>query len=97
MATADSGKGAIPLSFSHLGIHVTDLPRMEDFYTRTLGFTVTDRGTARGFPIACTIWNPHEHHQFVLVGGKPEDMPFNIINQMSFRVASLTCRKYISA
>ena len=44
---AESGKGAIPLSFSHLGIHVSDLPRMEDFYTRVLGFTVTDRGMAR--------------------------------------------------
>ncbi len=32
------------LSFSHMGIFVTDVARMQDFYTRVLGFTVTDRG-----------------------------------------------------
>ena len=79
----------VPLSFSHLGIHVFDLPRMEDFYTRVLGFTVTDRGIARGRPIVFTTWDPREHHQMVLVGGRPEHMPFNHINQMSFRVPRL--------
>ncbi|MCD6041260.1 MAG: hypothetical protein K0R40_863, partial [Burkholderiales bacterium] len=28
----------------HMGIYVADLARMEDFYTRVLGFAVTDRG-----------------------------------------------------
>jgi len=32
------------LSFSHVGLFVSDVPRMEDFYTRVMGFTVTDRG-----------------------------------------------------
>jgi len=32
------------LSFSHVGIFVTDLARMMDFYTRFLGFVVSDRG-----------------------------------------------------
>ena len=32
------------LKFSHFGLHVIDMPRMEDFYSRFLGFTVTDRG-----------------------------------------------------
>ena len=31
------------LSFSHMGIYAADLGRMEDFYTRVLGFAVTDR------------------------------------------------------
>jgi catechol 2,3-dioxygenase-like lactoylglutathione lyase family enzyme len=35
--------GRIPLSMSHIGLYVHDLPRMEDFYTRVLGFTVTAR------------------------------------------------------
>ena len=34
------------IAFSHVGIHVTDLRRMVEFYTRFLGFTVTDRGGA---------------------------------------------------
>ena len=29
------------LEFSHIGIYVTDLDRMRDFYTRLLGFQVT--------------------------------------------------------
>lgn len=37
---------AIPsVSFSHLGIYVRDLERMVDFYSRFLGFVITDRGT----------------------------------------------------
>ena len=32
------------LAFSHIGFYVTDIERMEAFYTRFLGFTVTDRG-----------------------------------------------------
>ena len=32
------------VSFSHFGLYVTDLPRMEDFYTRVLGLLVSDRG-----------------------------------------------------
>jgi len=31
-------------SFSHMGMFVADAARMEDFYTRVLGFAVTDRG-----------------------------------------------------
>ena len=48
MANADEGRKAIRLNFSHLGIHVSDLARMEDFYTRVLGFYVTDRGQLSG-------------------------------------------------
>src|SRR6266540_4322382 len=36
--------GVVPrFSFSHFGMFVTDIARMEDFYTRVLGFTVTNR------------------------------------------------------
>jgi len=35
---------SIDLKFSHFGLHVIDMARMEDFYSRVLGFTVTDRG-----------------------------------------------------
>lgn len=39
-----------PVSFSHFGIYVTDLARMEDFYTRVLGLLVSDRGRLPGGP-----------------------------------------------
>jgi catechol-2,3-dioxygenase len=79
----------LTLAFSHVGIFVHDLPLMEQFYTGVLGFTVTDRGKVRGADIVFTSQDPTEHHQVALVSGRPEDVPFNPINQISFRVPTL--------
>src|SRR5690606_21358367 len=81
------------LTFSHIGIYATDIPRMEDFYTRLLEFTVTDRGelqTANG-PVSLVFMSrdPDEHHQIVLASGRPEHIDFNIINQISLKADSL--------
>lgn len=83
---------AVPqFAFSHMGMFVADLARMRDFYTRVLGFTVTDSGdmqTARGrLEFAFLSRDPREHHQIVLATGRPGDLPFNTINQISFRMA----------
>jgi len=78
------------LEFSHVGIFVTDLPRMVDFYTRVLGFVVSDRGPRPdGSEIAFMTRDPQEHHQLVLASGRPAGLEFNTINQISFRVDSL--------
>lgn len=78
------------IAFSHIGIHVRDLPLMERFYTGLLELTVTDRGeldTALGrLDFVFTSSDPKEHHQLVLAAGRPEQIPFNVINQISFRV-----------
>jgi catechol 2,3-dioxygenase-like lactoylglutathione lyase family enzyme len=70
-----------------MGMFVADAPRMEDFYTRLLGFTVTDRGKLGSFELVFLSRDPREHHQIVLVSGRPERLPFNPINQISFRMA----------
>jgi|SRR6478735_6809253 catechol 2,3-dioxygenase-like lactoylglutathione lyase family enzyme len=79
------------LAFSHMGIFVADVARMEDFYTRLLGFTVTDRGdleTPRGKVFLVFLSrDPKEHHQIVLASGRPGELGFNPINQISFRMA----------
>jgi catechol 2,3-dioxygenase-like lactoylglutathione lyase family enzyme len=78
------------LEFSHVGIFVTDLSRMADFYTRVLGFVVSDRGPRPdGSEIAFMTRDPQEHHQVVLATGRPADLKFNTVNQISFRVDSL--------
>ena len=78
------------ISFSHIGIHVRDLPKMERFYTEFLELTVTDRGeldTSLGrLDFVFTSSDPKDHHQVVLAAGRPETIPFNVINQISFRV-----------
>ncbi len=70
------------LRFSHLGLCTTDLPKMEDFYSRVLGFVITDRGNALGVDLAFLSRDPNEHHQIVLCTGRPKDLPGNTINPM---------------
>jgi catechol-2,3-dioxygenase len=85
------------LMFSHMGISVTDLAKMETFYTQVLGFTVTDRGQAAGLDIVFLSRDPLDHHQIVLATGRPMQMPANTcnplfgpcINQISFRMPTL--------
>jgi len=74
-------------SFSHMGMYVTDAARMEDFYTRVLGFAVTDRGNLGSIKIVFLSRDAREHHQIILATGRPEGGGFNPINQISFRMA----------
>ena len=82
------------LMFSHFGLSVTDLPKMEAFYTDFMGFTVTDRGEVAGLDVVFMSRDPLDHHQIVLATGRPKEMPGNTgnpmfgpcINQISFRI-----------
>jgi len=78
------------LSFSHMGIYVTDAARMEDFYTRVLGFTVTDRGLLGSVSLVFLSRDARDHHQIVLAAGRPPGAGFNPINQISFRMADFS-------
>jgi catechol-2,3-dioxygenase len=78
------------IAFSHFGINVTDLARMEDFYTRVLGLLVMDRGTLDpGRTLVFLSRNPDEHHQLVLATGRPPGVEGAVVNQMSFKVPAL--------
>jgi catechol-2,3-dioxygenase len=88
------------IRFSHFGVNCFDLDRMEDFYTRVIGFVVTDRGTLQvGERIVFLSMDPNEHHQMVLVSGRTEgigdDSPpiggglRSAIMQISFRLRDL--------
>ena len=83
-------------TFSHCGIFVTDLDRMVGFYTKYLGFVVTDRGKLGTFEAAFLTRNPNEHHQIAMVTGrKPGEQ--NTIQQISFRVESLAVMRRMYA
>jgi catechol 2,3-dioxygenase-like lactoylglutathione lyase family enzyme len=78
------------VAFSHVGLFVTDLQKMVDFYVRILGLVVSDRETtAEGVQIAFLTGDPREHHQVVLASGRPTELNFNLIQQLSFRVDGL--------
>jgi len=74
---------------AHVGIYVTDIRKMEAFYTRFFNFTVTDRGMLSQTELVFLSRDPDEHHQLVLATGRPANLSFNIVNQISFRVPSL--------
>jgi len=87
-----------PVSFSHFGIYVTDIARMEDFYTRVLGLLVSDRGRLPGgAELVFLSRDPDEHHQLVLAAGRPPGVDFNVVNQMSFKLATLPDLKAMHA
>ncbi|MGF6506343.1 VOC family protein [Paraburkholderia sp. 32] len=87
------------LSLSHMGFYVSDMARVEDFYSRVLEFTVTDRGTLQTphgtVRLVFLSRDPAVHHQIVLASGRPEHLTFNPINQISFEADSLaTLRQF---
>ena len=77
------------ISLSHFELFVDDTARMEEFYTRCLGFVVTDRGEGKDAMVFLSR-NPEEHHQLVL---NPRNSDIEIespIDHISFRVDSIT-------
>jgi catechol 2,3-dioxygenase len=77
------------LAFSHVGLWVSDLGRMERFYAGVLGFTVTDRGKLGDTDLVFLSRDPTEHHQVVLAAGRPRAASFSTVNQISLRTPDL--------
>lgn len=83
--------GTIHARLAHVGIYAHDKPKLEHFYTTVLGLVVTDSGVARsGMALTFLSASPENHHQLVLVSGRPDTGGFNPINQISFMVDSLS-------
>ncbi len=81
-------KGLPNVKLRHVGMYVTDFEAIVDFYTGVLGFTVSDRGPFRGEEIAFLTRDPEEHHEIVVMSGRPAGS-FGTINQISFRADTL--------
>jgi catechol 2,3-dioxygenase len=77
------------LVFSHMGFYVRDIERMARFYREALGFFETDRGLLGTVQLVFLSRDPTEHHQIVLATGRPADLAFSVINQISLRVPDL--------
>ncbi len=76
------------LTLSHFELYVRDAPRMEAFYTRCLGFVVTDRGEGPDGLVFLSR-NPQEHHQLVLNPRPSRRANVSPLDHISFRVGSL--------
>ena len=72
---------------SHVGLYVTDVPTMIEFYTKVLGFVVSD-GAEDG-RITFLSRNPADHHQVVLVRGRQTGSDTPMVQQVSFNVGTL--------
>ena len=74
----------------HVGIYAHDKPRLEHFYTTVLGLVITDSGKARsGMELTFMSSSAANHHQLVIVSGRPDTSGFNPIQQISFIVDTL--------
>ena len=79
------------LTFSHAVLHVEDLGTMIDYYTRVLGFAVTDRGPLGpdGLEIVFLSQDPGEHHQLAFIPTPKSEKGRGALNHLAFRVESL--------
>ena len=75
--------------FSHLGLYVKSLPKMESFYCDVLGFYVTDRLGEGDQEMIFLSRSLQEHHQIVLAPGRPQGS-VSTVNQISFEIQTLS-------
>ena len=76
----------------HLGIYVSDMERMKQFYTRVFGLVVSDTGTVPRLDNRAIVFMSgaaDAHHQLVLVGGKDPASGPSVVFQMSFHLETL--------
>jgi len=84
--------------FSHFGINCDDADKLEDFYTRVLGFCVSDHGLFRGDKdrIIFMTRRPREHHQFVLAGGRSSSNA-STVSETGFKAPNLDALRQAKA
>ena len=75
-------------SLGHMGFYVRDMERSVKFYRDILGVQVSDR-SPRGAVFMTAQNRLAEHHELYLAPGRKDDGKVNVIQQISFRCASV--------
>jgi catechol-2,3-dioxygenase len=88
MSVADK-KNFSNMLLSHVELYVKDIVLMENFYTKVLGFVVTDRGQGPNAMVFLSR-SPKEHHQIVLNPRQSHRSIESPIDHISFRVESIS-------
>jgi catechol 2,3-dioxygenase len=74
---------------SHVVIACFDFGAMLPYYTKTLGFHLSDIGKIGGNDIAFLTFDPQaEHHQLALTGGRKGQRGDGALNHVCFRLAT---------
>jgi catechol 2,3-dioxygenase-like lactoylglutathione lyase family enzyme len=87
------GPAALPFAvrkIGHVVLHVADLERSIDFYTRVLGFAVSDRYPPEMMPGGMVFMRCNaDHHGVALIGGLPGASANIELNHVAFELATL--------
>ncbi|HLN86444.1 MAG TPA: VOC family protein [Candidatus Limnocylindrales bacterium] len=75
-------------SLGHIGFYVRDIERSVAFYRDILGLKVSDR-SPRGAVFMTAQDRLAEHHELYLAPGRNDDGKANVLQQVSFRCASV--------
>jgi catechol-2,3-dioxygenase len=75
-------------ALGHMGFYVRDMERSVKFYRDILGVQVSDR-SPRGAVFMTAQDRLAEHHELYLAPGRNDDGKVNVIQQISFRCASV--------
>jgi len=75
-------------SLGHMGVYVRDIDRSVAFYRDILGLQVSDR-SPRGGVFMTAQDRAVEHHELLLAPGRNDDGNVNVLQQISFRCATL--------
>ena len=75
-------------SLGHVGVYVRDMERSVKFYRDILGIQVSDR-SPRGGMFMTAQDRAIEHHELLLAPGRNDDGKANVLQQISFRCASV--------
>ena len=75
-------------SLGHVGLYVRDMERSVAFYRDVLGLKVSDR-SPRGAVFMTAQDRLAEHHELLLAPGRDDDGKVNVLQQVSFRCATV--------
>jgi len=74
---------------SHVVISCFDFGKMVEYYTKTLGFYLSDIGTIGSTDLCFLTFDPEaEHHQIALTGGRKGQPGEGSLNHVCFRLAT---------
>ena len=77
------------VGLGHVGIYAHDLMKQRDFWTRVMGLKIADEDLEGCGMVFLSSHPAEEHHEFVLMAGRDVPQGGKLVQQISFKVASI--------